>query len=183
MISEAIAGTSPRGKSPKADALLKNELINSSKNNAEHAFVIDAIKANLGPLCQQLSHEQKPDVISLGNGHHLITRFEGELKSGIKDEDVLQSLHPTPAVAGTPRAKALGTIRCLEKFARGWYAGPLGYVGLDWAEMVVGIRSGVVKGKQLFVYAGAGIVEGSEPQSEWNEIENKISNFLKVIEK
>ena len=54
-------------------------------------------------------------------------------------------------------------------------------MGLDWAEFVVGIRSGLVKGKQLSVFAGAGIVDGSDPQSEWDEIENKISNFIKII--
>jgi menaquinone-specific isochorismate synthase len=128
-----------------------------------------------------LKNDAKPKVISIGNGHHLITPFEGKLKEDVSDEDILEALHPTPAVAGTPKDQALNTIRRTENFSRGWYAGPLGYVGLDWVEFVVGIRSGVVKGKELSVYAGAGIVKGSRPKDEWNEIENKISNFIKVI--
>ncbi len=182
ILSEAIAGTSPRGQTPRKDVLLKTLLAASPKDNREHQFVVEAIKENLTALCVRLKHDEGPQVISLGNGHHLKTVFTGELKGGVKDEDVLQSLHPTPAVAGTPRRKAMATIRRLEGFSRGWYAGPLGYVGLDWAEFVVGIRSGLVKAKDLSVFAGAGIVQGSQPASEWDEIENKISNFIKVIQ-
>ena len=72
-------------------------------------------------------------------------------------------------------------IRKLEGFSRGWYGAPIGYVGQDWAEFVVGIRSGLACGKKLSVFAGAGIVRGSEAASEWNEVENKISNFIKII--
>ncbi len=181
ILSEAIAGTARRGKTAVEDKLLKEHLKASVKDNHEHQFVVKAIKANLSPLCKQLSHEAKPQVMSLGNGHHLITPFIGELNSGIKDEDVLQSLHPTPAVAGTPTKAALSVIRQKEGFSRGWYAGPLGYVGLDWAELVVGIRSGLMNGKTLTVFAGAGLVQGSDPRAEWDEIENKIGNFIKVI--
>jgi menaquinone-specific isochorismate synthase len=179
--SEAIAGTSPRGTSPLQDKKLRSDLLNSKKNKHEHKFVVDAIQSSLKPLCSRLTHKPKASVISLSNGHHLMTPFEGQLKDGVNDEDVLQSLHPTPAVAGTPRDKAMVSIRRMENFSRGWYAGPVGYVGLDWVEFVVGIRSGVVKGKELSVYAGAGIVKGSNSKDEWQEIENKISNFIKVI--
>jgi len=91
-------------------------------------------------------------------------------------------LHPTPALGGTPRDQAMEIIRKLEGFSRGWYGAPIGFVGLDLAEFVVGIRSGLTHGKNLFVYAGAGIVRGSEAQSEWDEVENKISNFIKIIQ-
>ncbi len=181
VLSEAIAGTSRRGKTTLEDKVFKDSLMASVKDNNEHQFVVDAIDSQLSPLCVNLQHEAKPEVISLNNGHHLITPFTGQLKDGIKDEDILKSLHPTPAVAGTPRKKAMAVIRRLESFSRGWYAGPLGYVGLDWAEFVVGIRSGFVNGNTLSVYAGAGIVKGSQSFSEWDEIENKISNFIKVI--
>ena len=99
----------------------------------------------------------------------------------INDEDILQLLHPTPALGGTPKKQAMAIIRKLEGFSRGWYGAPIGYVGLDWAEFVVGIRSGLVRGKRLSVFAGAGIVQGSEARSEWDEVENKISNFIKII--
>ncbi len=181
ILSEAIAGTSPRGKTARQDKVYKVRLFNSSKNNLEHQFVVTAIKNRLGPLCVKLHNKQKPQVISIGNGHHLMTPFEGDINGNVSDEDILKTLHPTPAVAGTPQDKALAVVRRLERFSRGWYAGPLGYVGLDWTEFVVGIRSALIKGKEMSVYAGAGIVQGSKSKEEWLEVENKISNFIKVI--
>ncbi len=181
VMSEAVAGTCPRGSNAAEDRRLKQELADSRKNAHEHALVVEAIQQNLGALCENLNHAPAPEVLSLGNGHHLLTTFAGQLKDGIKDEDVLQYLHPTPALGGTPKDKAMVVIRKAEPFGRGWYAGPLGYVGLDWAEFVVGIRSALVNGKNLSAYAGAGIVNASKPQEEWQEIEHKISNFIKII--
>ena len=132
-------------------------------------------------MCSDFKHEKAPGILTLPNGHHLITRFQGQLKDGINDEDILQFLHPTPALGGTPRKEAMDMIRRLEGFSRGWYGAPIGYVGLDWAEFVVGIRSGLARGKNLSVFAGAGIVQGSEAAAEWDEVENKISNFIKII--
>ncbi len=171
--SEALAGTKPARTSPSV-------LLDSKKDQHEHHIVVDAIRNSLGPLCRHLKVGVKPDIKALSNGIHLHTHIEGELNVGVADEDVLAALHPTPALGGMPRVKGLQAIRKLEPFNRGWYGGPLGYVGLDWAEFVVGIRSGLVQGKKLSVFAGAGIVEGSTPLDEWAEVENKISNFLKI---
>ena len=173
--SEALAGTMPKSTDPKV-------LENSAKNKHEHTLVVDAINESFKELCAKFDHEKVPSILTLPNGHHLITKFQGQLKDGMNDEDILQFLHPTPALGGTPRDQAMGVIRKLEGFSRGWYGAPIGYVGLDWAEFVVGIRSGLVHGKNLFVYAGAGIVQGSEAQGEWDEVENKISNFIKIIQ-
>jgi len=172
--SEALAGTMPKSKDPKT-------LRGSSKNQYEHALVVDAIDKSFKEFCIAHKHDKSPGILTLANGHHLITKFQGKLKDSVSDEDILQSLHPTPALGGTPKKGALNMIRKLEGFSRGWYGAPLGYVGLDWAEFVVGIRSGLVQGKKLSVFAGAGIVQGSEPQAEWDEVENKISNFIKII--
>jgi len=173
--SEALAGTMPKSTDPKA-------LLNSDKNKHEHALVVDAINASFKEFCTSYNQDKEPSILTLPNGHHLITKFQGQLKDGINDEDILKLLHPTPALGGTPRNEALDIIRKLEGFSRGWYGAPIGYVGLDWAEFVVGIRSGLTHGKNLSVYAGAGIVQGSEAQSEWDEVENKISNFIKIIQ-
>jgi menaquinone-specific isochorismate synthase len=172
--SEALAGTMPKSTSPK-------QLQNSDKNKLEHAFVVDAIDASFKKFCESFSREKHPRILTLPNGHHLITKFQGQLKDGINDEDILQSLHPTPALGGTPRHQAMAMIRELEGFSRGWYGAPIGYVGLDWSEFVVGIRSGLASAKKLSVFAGAGIVRGSQAQAEWDEVENKISNFIKII--
>jgi menaquinone-specific isochorismate synthase len=90
---------------------------------------------------------------------------------------VLRALHPTPAVGGYPNGEALEEIRAFEPFDRGWYAGPIGWIGADAAEFAVGIRSGLVRGSRLALFSGAGIVEGSVPEDEWAEIEQKIGDF------
>ena len=173
--SEAIAGTVSKTTDPK---ILKD----STKDIHEQAIVVDAITAVFNEICVSFDADKKPSVLTLPNGHHLITKFKGQLKDGIKDEDILQLLHPTPALGGAPRQEAMDAILKLEGFARGWYGAPIGYVGLDWAEFVVGIRSGLARGKRLSVFAGAGIVEGSQASAEWDEVENKISNFIKIIQ-
>jgi len=172
--SEALAGTMARSTDPK-------KLRASKKNQGEHALVVDAIGTAFKELCTAYCRQKAPNILTLSSGHHLITKFRGQLKDGVNDEDILQFLHPTPALGGTPRKQALDIIRKIEPFSRGWYGAPIGYVGRDRAEFVVGIRSGLACGKRLSIFAGAGIVQGSEPQDEWDEVENKISNFLKII--
>ena len=172
--SEALAGTMPEQTSPE-------QLQSSDKNKYEHALVVDAINASFKGFCKTYSRDKHPGILTLANGHHLITKFQGQLKDGVNDEDILQFLHPTPALGGAPRKQAMAIIRKLEGFSRGWYGAPIGYVGLDWAEFVVGIRSGLASAKKLSVFAGAGIVRGSEAAAEWDEVENKISNFIKII--
>ena len=172
--TEALAGTKPAAVKPEV-------LLNSSKDVYEHQIVVRAIDEALKPLSKTVRINPKPLIKKLSNGIHLHTPIDAELKASVCDEDILKSLHPTPALGGKPTALALSLIRRLEPFGRGWYGGPVGYVGLDWAEFVVGIRSGLLYKKKLSVYAGAGIVKGSDPSDEWDEIENKISNFFRII--
>jgi menaquinone-specific isochorismate synthase len=181
--SEAIAGTRPRGFDAHQDQNLEKQLLSSSKDADEHKYVIDSIVASLEPLCSALHSDESFQLRKLQGSQHLVTHVEGRLKEGIDDQQILQALHPTPAVAGFPVKAALEAIRTKEPFDRGWYAGPVGYVGYDQSEFVVAIRSGLIHGNQLSLYAGAGIVNGSKVHDEWNEIENKISNFIKVFEK
>lgn len=181
IISEAIAGTAPRGQGVSQDNACKEKLLASLKDNHEHDFVVKAIEEGFKQICEDYQHGDKPKILTLGNGHHLVTSFEGRLKSGIHEEDIIKALHPTPAVGGVPQKKSLELLAKLEGFERGWYTGLIGYLGLDWSEFVVGIRSGLVQGREMMVYAGAGIVEGSHSQNEWQEIEHKIGNFIKII--
>lgn len=178
--SEALAGTRARGKNESDDNRLKGELKSSGKEQHEHKLVVKMINQQLMPVCQNLVVHQQ-EILSVPNGHHLRTRIQGVLNDGIKDEDIFTALHPTPAVAGEPTETALGLIEELEGFSRGWYAGAIGYVGIEATEFVVAIRSALVHERQMTVYAGAGIVEGSTAKDEWQEIEHKIGNFLKVL--
>lgn len=180
--TEAIAGTRPRGATPEEDKKLQDELKNSPKDAKEHQLVVDMIQNTLEPLCTNLNIEQGTEVLPSRRGHHLVTGFQGQLSGGTDDGALIQALHPTPAVAGCPTELALKTIREDESFSRGWYCGPVGYIGKDCAEFVVAIRSGLVHNNVLHLFSGAGIVKGSDPDEEWEEIENKIGCYLKLFE-
>ncbi len=180
--SEALAGTRPRGESVEEDEKLKNELLTSNKDRQEHLYVIDFIKKSFESLCSTISVDPNVGILPLQSGHHLLTTIEGSLKKDTDNATILETLHPTPAVAGIPSERALKVIANFEPFKRGWYAGPIGYVGYDVTEFAVAIRSGLLSKNDFLLYAGAGIVEGSIPQEEWNEIETKLSTFTKIFE-
>ena len=179
--TEAVAGTRPRAVGDADDDRLLDELLDSDKDQREHAFVRDAIAERLAPLCDEVQVDGAASAMTLARKRHLRTGFHGHLSARARATDVLRALHPTPAVGGTPRAAAADAIERLEPFDRGLYAGPLGWIGPDAAEVAVAIRSGLVDGRALSLYSGAGIVEGSDPQAEWDEIEHKIGDFARVL--
>ncbi len=179
--SEAIAGTRPRGESSLENQKLKNELLHSAKDIQEHEYVYEFIQAQFKKLCSKFQPTEHLSILELQEGMHLVSRFEGRLKDDFLDAEILKSIHPTPAVAGTPAHWAVDAISFYEPFSRGWYAGPVGWIGKDSAEFVVAIRSGLVQDDQISLFSGAGIVEGSTPQNEWDEIENKMSSFIKMF--
>jgi menaquinone-specific isochorismate synthase len=179
--SEAVAGTRPRGASEADDAELRDQLLNSEKEKAEHDHVRAGIGETLGPLCEELEVEEGVSEMKLARRRHLSSEVHGTLREGVTDAEVLHALHPTPAVGGYPRGEALQEIRALEPFDRGWYAGPVGWIGADASEFAVGIRSGLVRGNSLALFSGAGIVAGSVPESEWAEIEQKIGDFTRMF--
>ncbi|MEP0547701.1 MAG: isochorismate synthase [Rhodothermales bacterium] len=182
--SEAVAGTRPRGQSDAADAQLRDELRMSDKDQREHGFVREQIRNVLTPFSETLDVESEASDMVLARGRHLYSGITATLKSDVRSLDLLRALHPTPAVGGTPTDAARAMIRTAEPFDRGWYAGPVGWVGKDAAEFAVGIRSGLVQEgatPSLALYSGAGIVRGSEAGAEWAEIEHKISDFARVL--
>ena len=117
----------------------------------------------------------------LAQGRHLYSRLSGRLEEGVTDLNLLEKMHPTPAVGGVPTEVALHAIDSLEDFDRGWYAGPIGWIGRDSAEFAVALRCGVLHHHTLTLFSGAGLVKGSEPGSEWLEIEQKITDFTKIL--
>jgi menaquinone-specific isochorismate synthase len=177
VVSEAVAGTRPRGLSSEDDEGLREDLLHSAKDLSEHTFVRTGIGEALAPFCEELETEGDIAEMKLARGRHLRSKVRGILKEGVTDAGLLEALHPTPAVGGHPRDGALAEIRDLEPFDRGLYAGPVGWIGAGSSEFAVGIRSGLVRGRTLDLYSGAGIVAGSVPDEEWAEIENKISDF------
>ena len=182
VLTEAIAGTRSRGDSAHADAALRDELLESEKDRREHAFVADAIRQRLEALCTTVEQDPAASEMRLARGRHLRSQFQGHLRNGVSSFDVVRALHPTPAIGGVPTEAAVRVIRDQEPFARGWYAGPVGWIGRDEAEFAVAIRSGLVRDNTLALYSGAGIVDGSVPEDEWDEIEQKIGDFAAVLD-
>lgn len=181
VLSEAIAGTRVRGSSPKEDAELRDELLQSTKDLHEHQIVVDAILHRLAPMSRDVNASDRPDVLALRHNQHLQTKVQANLNSRIYDADLLRALHPTPAVCGSPNEQAMEAIRNLEPFDRGWYAGPVGWVSRDASQFAVGIRSGLLDNHVLHLFSGAGIVQGSDPAAEWDELEHKLDDFLTLF--
>jgi menaquinone-specific isochorismate synthase len=179
--TEAIAGTRQRGTSLQLDLELSQDLRCSPKDLHEHQLVVNHLQAILTELCNSVTIDRELSILKLNKVQHLYTQCHGTLKSDLTDADILPKLHPTPAVGGFPRAQALKLIQELEPFERGWYAAPVGWVGYDDAEFAVAIRSGLIDRDRLLLFAGAGIVRGSQSAEEWTEIENKISHFTDLF--
>jgi menaquinone-specific isochorismate synthase len=175
--SEAVAGTRPRGVSSAEDEGLRDDLLHSTKDLSEHTYVSKGIRETLEPLCEVLEIEDHVSEMMLARGRHLRSKIRGTLEDGVTDAALLDAMHPTPAVGGHPRSEALEQIHALEPFDRGWYAGPVGWIGQEASEFAVGIRSGLVRGRTLALFSGAGIVADSVPDEEWAEIEQKIGDF------
>ncbi len=180
--TEAVAGTRRRGATAAEDRRLTEELLASDKEHREHAFVRRHIIDALSPLCHSLDVSGAMGLLRQSRVQHLYAYLHGRLRDGVSDRQLLTLLHPTPAVGGLPKPGALRHIERLEPFDRGWYAGPVGWIGADAAEFAVGIRSGLVNGRFIRLFAGAGVVRGSDPLLEWEEMENKISPFLNALE-
>jgi isochorismate synthase len=166
----ALAGSAPRGRDADEDARIEQRLLDDPKERDEHAIVVSALKDSLGPLCERVVVDAAPRVRKLDNVQHLLTTIRGQVKPDRSVLDLVERLHPTPAVGGSPRAKALALIRQHEALDRGWYAAPIGWMDRHGeGEFVVGLRSALVRGETATLFAGCGIVAGSNPLTEYAE--------------
>ena len=181
LFSEAVAGTALWPGGVLSGRVEPQDLLRSDKDLLEHRYVVDSIQSVLHPLCQTLTHRPVPRLLSIPSGQHLMTSFEARLKAGTHDGLLLRALHPTPAVGGVPMDRACARIQELEPFDRGWYAAPVGYVGEDQTEFAVAIRSGLLHGETLSLFAGAGLVHASDEEREWQEIEQKTMAFAGIF--
>ncbi|HUP84331.1 MAG TPA: isochorismate synthase [Acidimicrobiales bacterium] len=181
--SHPLAGTFPRSGDPHADALLAAELVASVKDQREHRFVIEEIDRVLRPLCAALDVPSSPSIMQLRNVLHLGTEIAGTLIAPAPSALALAAaLHPTPAVAGTPTADALAWLAAHEGLERGRYAGPVGWVDAAGDGMfAIGIRSAEVDGRRARLFAGVGVVEGSDPRRELVETQLKLQAILAAV--
>lgn len=182
VMSKPMAGTVARGRSPADDDRLAATMTTSVKERAEHRLVVGEVVQRLAAFCDDVVVDH-PEVVRLPTVAHLATTVRGTLRNGFSSAlGVAALLHPTPAVAGTPRTAALDAIAELEPFDRGLYAGPIGWVDArgdgDWA---IALRGASLSGNRARLTAGAGIVEGSDPEAEWAETEAKLDAMRSVL--
>jgi isochorismate synthase len=177
----SLAGSAPRGSTPREDAELANALLRSAKDRSEHALVRDALVAALSTLCDSVSAPTAPTLFALPQVHHLHTAIRARLRAGGSLLRLVEALHPTPAVGGAPRDRALEFLAAREPLDRGWYAAPVGWVGRTGGEFAVALRSALVTRAQAWLYAGCGIVAGSRAESEYAETLLKLRPMERAL--
>ncbi len=177
----ALAGSAPQSMDETRNQQHGADLLASVKDQREHAIVIEDIVNGLEPLCTSVDYPAKPRLRQLPNIQHLETPIKAILKeAGIFA--AVQTLHPTPALAGQPREAAKKMIRDVEPQPRGAYGAPVGWITPDGdGELAVAIRSAVFRQKEGLLYAGAGLLAASDPQKEWDETVLKFRPMMDAL--
>ncbi len=183
VVSHPLAGSVPRSTDPEEDQRRAARLLESSKDLREHAYVVDAVAHVLAPYCSTLLVPPAPALVSTPTMWHLGTRIVGELKNDESTAlELALALHPTPAVCGHPNVSAKSFIRQYEGFDRDYFAGLVGWTDVrgdgEWA---VTIRCAEVTPQHAILYAGAGVVSGSDPQRELAETEAKMATMWSAM--
>jgi menaquinone-specific isochorismate synthase len=181
-----LGGTAPRGANPAQDEALGSELLASAKNTEEHAYAVASIRDALRPLCDVLDVEARPALLKLPNLQHLGTRVRGTLTDSGTPKSALAlaaAVHPPAAVCGTPTGAALELIRELEQMDRERYAGPVGWVDAEGnGEWGIALRCAQLSGRTARLFAGCGIVAGSDPAAELAETLVKFQPMRGALE-
>jgi len=179
--TQALAGTAPRGSSEWEDRSNAARLLGSAKNQREHAAVILGIEQALATVAAPLRVAPRPDLVALPEGYHLHTAIAGRVRPSLSALDLAQLLHPTPAVCGVPLHRARSLI-ATEEPERGWYTGAVGWMdGSGDGVFAVALRAALAQDRQFTVWAGAGIVSGSDPAAEFAETEIKMRAMVDAV--
>lgn len=177
-----LAGSARRGRTPEEDAELGEALLRDAKERIEHEIVVRALREGVAGLASDLEAPNRPELLRLHNIQHLATEVRGRALPGVDILDLVGRLHPTPAVCGWPSATAREVITRHERFDRGWYAGPVGWMdGAGEGEFAVGLRSALVRGRRAWLFSGAGITGDSTPEGELAEIELKFRPLTSAL--
>lgn len=180
--STCLAGSTARGKTIKEDEKLGTILLNDNKNLIEHNVVVSMIKEEMLDSCESITATEKPQLLKMRDIQHLYTPIKGKAKEGVTLFSMVKKLHPTPALGGFPKDRALEKIREVELLDRGWYASPIGWIDAkDNGEFAVAIRSGLIKGNEVSLFAGCGIVGDSNSLSEYKETNIKFKPMLSAL--
>ena len=181
--SLVLAGTAPRGATPAQDSDLARALLGSAKENEEHEYAAVSLRDTLSPLCAAMYVTPRPELIRLPNVQHLGTRVRGTLAAARSALALVGAVHPTAAVGGTPTDAAVEVIRELESMDRERYAGPVGWIDADGnGEWGIALRCAQLSGHRARLFAGCGIVAGSDPAAELAETESKFRPMRNALE-
>lgn len=154
----------------------------SPKDRIEHRLVVDDVVGRLEPFVDHLEVPTNPSLKRMATVQHLSTPVHGTLSAPKPVLELVDALHPTPAVGGTPRGQATSFIEKMEGFDRGWYAGGIGWVdGAGDGEFAIALRCGLIEGTQAHIFAGAGIVADSDPEAELLETRLKLRPLLELL--
>ncbi|MEM9002929.1 MAG: isochorismate synthase [Cyanobacteria bacterium P01_F01_bin.86] len=182
LVTDALAGSAPRGATAAADYAIGQQLLNTAKEQREHQLVLDFIVQQLRTEGLSPRYSTPPGLLRLSHIQHLHTPICADIPDHVSPLTLVEALHPTPAVAGVPTAVACDFIRRSEPCDRGLYAAPLGWVDPQGnSEFIVGIRSALIQGHRARLYAGAGIVSGSDPEKELAEIQLKLQALAEAL--
>ncbi|MCM3677208.1 MULTISPECIES: isochorismate synthase MenF [Peribacillus] len=182
VFSTCLAGSMGRGKDEREDVRLGEELLHDQKNLQEHQYVVSMISNAFDSVCEKVMVPAEPALMKNRHIQHLYTPVRGLSKEGVTIFEFVENLHPTPAMGGLPKDKAVVRIREMEGLERGFYAGPLGWVDTYGnGEFAVGIRSALIQNNEASLFAGCGVVEDSTPESEFRETGIKFNPMLSAL--
>lgn len=183
IFSTSLAGSIGRNNDPEEDERLGQILINDEKNLHEHALVVEMIKKALEPHCENMDVPKNPVLLKTPYIQHLYTPVKGTAKTSTSIFQLVEKLHPTPALGGVPTEKALELIREKEMMDRGFYAGPIGWTDFRGnGEFIVAIRSALMNQDKVYLFAGCGLVADSNPEEELKETGIKFQPMLQAME-
>jgi anthranilate synthase component 1 len=178
-----IAGTRKRGATPAEDLALEKDLLADEKERAEHLMLVDLARNDIGRVCRYGSTTVPEFMVVERYSHvmHIVSQVEGTIAEGHNAYDLMRATFPAGTVSGAPKIRAMQIIAQSEPSQRGFYAGALGYFGYDGnSDTCIMLRTALLKGGQLHIQAGAGVVADSVPASEYHETISKATALLKA---
>jgi menaquinone-specific isochorismate synthase len=186
LTSRVLAGTISKTGDDSKDLALAASLARSSKDLAEHEYAVRSVAEAIEPFCTSINVPDAPFVLHLANVMHLATDVTGAIAETLAHVDaftILEQLHPSAAVCGTPRPVAAALISEIEAMSRGRYAGPIGWIDAAGdGELGIALRGGEIKGKSIRIFAGCGIVAESDPDIELAETQAKFAPMRSALE-
>jgi salicylate biosynthesis isochorismate synthase/menaquinone-specific isochorismate synthase len=178
----ALAGSTRRSSDPAVDDHLGEQLLRSDKDRREHAIVAERIARSLRRHAVWVEAAPEPEIVKVANIQHLATPIVAQLSEPRSAVELAGMLHPTPAVGGEPWPGTAAAIAELERMDRGWYAGPVGWMdATEDGEFCVALRSALLRDREAHLYAGVGVVAGSDPAAELAETEIKLGALLPLL--